>query len=380
MYDLIESKDLGNGYHILVHSDDRVWDSLSDYSDWEDNSISHNGFPNVNINSRVFTGPSGLYSAFEMAREDALADRADCCVYAVKKWNETVEELKGTHTFEVEIDWNAVAQKVYVEQWKPLVDSMLNYIIDCEDDDFFEHIQKLEEELVLTTINFFQAEQLGATIYGFFNDESQEDNMDTFPIRQKFIKVLTELKVETPKQLDDVVEFFCLGEHYVHSFENRFMIVDPDIPNRAIKTVDALFHENNPYVVMGEITDERNGFHLSQADCYEDSDCFIISEKPDGYRNVLSGVNQFLHGDWYSASVVYKVEDEDKYKYEDQMDYNDDLEANVVDTNDSCCGFESVEAAFENFEHWAESEPPKWTPEYAKLGDVAKCTSITFTH
>lgn len=380
MTDFIESKDLGNGYHILAYSDDRPWSTLSDYSDWEDNCISHTHFSNTNISAGVFTGPSGLFQAFQNALEDAQSDRADFCSFVVKKWNETVEELKGTHTFETPIDWNAIAQKVYVEQWKPLVESMLNYIIDCDDQDFWNHIEKLEDQLILTNIDFFQAEDLGQNIYDFFNDPDQEENRDTFPIRQKFIKVLTELVVETPEQLDTVIEFFTLGEEYVYDFEQRFMIPDPDIRNRAINTVNAFYHENNPYVAMGELSDDRDGFHLNHEDDPERADCFIISEKPDGYRNVLSGVNQFLNGDWYHAKVVYVVEDSDKFKYEDDIEWDSDLEAYVVDTNDSCCGFESTEAAFEAFEHWAESEPPAWTPQYSKLGDVAKCTSITFIH
>lgn len=379
MTDFIESKDLGNGYHVLAYSDDRPWSTLADYSDWEDNAISHNHFPKCNISSNIFTGPSGLFSAFQDALEDAQSDRADFCSFAVKKWNETVEELKDTHTFEVEIDWNAVAKKVYVEQWKPLVESMLNYIIDCDDQDFGDHIEKLEDELILNSVDFFQAEGLGQTIYDFFNNSEQADNLDTFPIRQKFIKVLTNLVVETPEQLDTVIEFFTLGEEYVYDFEQRFMIPDPDICNRAINTVNAFYHENNPYVAMGELSDDRDGFHLNYENNYEDADCFIISEKPDGYRNVLSGVNQFLNGDWYYAKVVYVVEDSDKFKYDDQLEYDEDLKANVVDTNESSYGYESTEAAFEAFSHWAESEPPAWTPKYDKLGSIAKCTSITFT-
>ena len=54
MTDFIESKDLDNGYHVLAYSDDRPWSNLADYSDWEDNSISHNGFPNANISSNTW--------------------------------------------------------------------------------------------------------------------------------------------------------------------------------------------------------------------------------------------------------------------------------------------------------------------------------------
>ena len=361
---------MDNNYAVVIEEDERPWNNLNDFSDWLDCGVSHNGFSGVNISENIFSSPSTLYQNLCLVMEEGYEAVGSGFAEAVKDWQRAKEDLKSCFTFETEIDFNQiVSEKIYPQHWKPLVDSHIEYIKQCDKGDFIEHFKNIDASLYLKELTLFKQQNLSQLITVFLEEEKPHKK-DFNKLKSVYCEVISKFEVKTVEDLDNLLDYFLRAYYDVINFENTFMLPDPDFSTRLQNSLADIYVEHNPYVEWGRVSDGYHGFSLDTENNFDRSNCLIISDKAKGYQNILSGVNQFLTGEWYYGSVYYIIPESELYKYAEDAEYNADLEAQVIDMADSCGCFETEEAVKEHFEGWIKSTPPKYKLNYRKLGTI----------
>lgn len=356
-----------SNYAVLIEADERPWNTLGDYSDWEDNSISHNGFKHEKIRSGIFNGASSLYASVCQAMDEGYEAVGDGFSRAVKHWEITVKDLASTHTFKQEVDFDSAAKHIFKEWWKPLVDSHIEYMKQVENTDRYEVFEKITETIYLKELVIFQNDNLYQRIQNCV-DKTGSDWIEATTSR--YVEMLEKLEVNNVTDLDNVLDLFLRGYYDTYDFENFFMIPDPDFETRLTQSLEYIYVECNQYVEWGQLGESRINFSIDTASDYDSSNCLIIAEKPECYESVLKGVNQYLEGDWYWGEVYFIVPENDLWKYEDQDDceYDSRFEAHVINQNESCGGFESEADVIEHFDYYKEMKDVEFKPNYKKLG------------
>lgn len=355
-------------YAVLIEEDERPYSNLRDYSDFEDNSISHLGFKNVGIDPTVFTGETQLFSKMDTVMEEPYELLDGGFQEWVNLWEKTKVLLKGTHDFsEQPVDYDAAAVTVFENYWQELLNSHVEFLEQGTEQDFKELCTNVEKSLYLKELKFFEGFDC-ELFQKYLEDDLNEKQIEEF--KKQYCEHVKNFKVKNVTDLDNVCDYFLRGDFDTWGFENCFMLPDPDILNKALNSYQDFCVNLNPYLEWGYLGESWKNFRIIDAEDFDNSNCIIIATKPKGYRNVLSSVNQYLEGEWFWGEVYYVVPENELWKYSDQAEYDARFEAFVINTNESCGGFETEEAVKEHFEYYETAEAPKFKLNYQRLGTV----------
>lgn len=355
--------DFKNGYVLKISATDSPYQSLGDYDEYLQDSL-------AGEDKQIFSSDSRYLTDMRTYLEEPYQIVSTGFSEIKQSWLSEVKRLKGTHCFDEQVDFDTIAQHIYKEWWKPLIDSHIAYMEDDEHN-FIEHMHNMDNDLQLKNLAVFNRNPNLLTLIGFSEaSEYDEDNLEA--LKKEYIAILQNFEVRKVKDLDDLLDLFILPYFDVPEAESTYMLPDPNIIGRIEESVFYAFVQGNPYVVGLEIRHGYMRYDLNTCDDHEKLNYLLISEKKDNGAALISGLNTYFSDEWYSGEVLYVVPEQDRFKYVDQALYmfDNELQAYVVDVNESYCGFESEESTIENFSYYSTAEPPKYALNFKKLANT----------
>lgn len=366
----LEIKKYPNGYAVCVSpSEHNPYNSLSDYDEFLGNAFT---FTNLAVR-KYSSGYFDSQNNFAQSISDYFYEYREKIGYHLRfKWEQAKRLISGTHTFNEDglTYWDDNANKIYKEHWKPVITEHLNYLKDCNDDDFSEFVENLDSALTLGNFPFVAKLLLPNPYYV---DEQ----------RKKWIDHLTAKLAEFESginltKLDEVIDFYMYGDNHVENWLKFSMIPDADYWTRYEKTIkDYLF--GSPFITPVSI---QHHYHLNICPISIDDDLgniegfmFIDSHQlennlKDAVKNFLQYADEFLSGDFYDVDLIFIVPEGKQHLYP-ECELSKDIGGYIVrDLNNPSVLCLGQNAALEYFDY-IEKEPPYHpTYNYTVLGQV----------
>lgn len=355
--------DFKNGYKLKISMDNSVYDSLGDYDEYSQAALFGERYSSFGNDLDYF---QKLRTYLEEPYEITSTGFKD-----IKSiWERQVKNLKNTHSFEEPVDFDAIAQHIYKEWWKPLINSHIEYM-NQEGDNFVDHMHHMDAALTLRNLEIFKQNPKLLEVVDFSTlTEYDEDQFEE--LRKEYISILQGFEVKTVQDLDNILDLIILPYFDVEEAESTFMIPDPDLANRINQSTYYAFVEGNPYVTAVIIYSNSYSYWIKSASKEDSYNYLIISGQKDNGESVIKDIQTYLNDEWYSGQLFYVVPDEDQFKYQGRTNYgfDEELGSYVVDLNDSCCGFDSEESVIEHFKYAETTEPPKYKLNFKRLANT----------
>ena len=306
---------------------------------------------------------------------------------AKSNWEMALTMMNATHgrpeAF-MSVNYDKIAWTTWNERWKPAYQTHIKWLENRLEEADYEEIRTYFDEIgyCITYSSYDIFDGLEMDIDDML-EETREDNTAFIKMTRTWINHL-ENQMSTEEQnfststLDMFIEFFhemwisvSNFEIYTEDGENPL-----DMTTLMRETAVDLYLNKNPCVFLADVTEGRYDYMLNvfdsskikhDAEDVDDANAFVIAESVEQANQVETGINQFLNGEWYYAKEIFIIPEGKEYLYDD---FEEEDGIKFIETGESCGGFESEEAAIENFEAADKLEDMKPTISYSTLGNV----------
>lgn len=381
-------------YGIIIEQDDeRIWNSLQDYDEWLDRAISVDTDSRSLSNMRkdLFSNEQSLFLNIDEELNTNIGSYTEPMASNAKKnWELSLRMMEDTHGRRdafMAVNYDKIAWIIWNERWKPAYSSHVMWLENrLEEEDFEglrEYFDDMGRHITYSVFDIFDGLEMDIDD---MLEETREDDTAFVKMTRTWINHLeNKMSVEehnfTTTTLDMFIEFFhemwiCVSNFTTYTEDGEACLGILDLMR---ETAVDLYLNKNPCVFLANVTDGYQEFSINvfdssetkhDADDVDNANAFIIAENSEHATSVEQGINQFLNGDWYYAQEIFIIPEGKEKFYED---FEEEEGMKYIETNESCCGFESEEAAIEHFNYGADNrEDLKPTISYSTLGNV-KC-------
>ena len=377
---------------IIEQEDERLWNSLQDYDEWLDRSISVNKSSRSlrNFNDKVFSNEQNLFLYLDEELNTNIGSYTESMASNAKRnWEMALRMMEDTHGLPeafMSVNYDKIAWTIWNERWKPAYEIHIKWLenrLEEEDfEDLREYFDDMSRHITYSSFDIFNGLEMDIDD---MLEETREDDTAFVKMTRTWISHL-ENQMSTEEQnfstsvLDMFIEFF----HEMWISVSNFEIYTADGENPLDMTtlmretaVD-LYLNKNPCVFLAGVTEGCDNFMITAFDSSEikhdaedvdNANAFIIAESAERAAAVEKGINQFLNGEWYYAKEIFIIPEGKEHLYDD---FEEEDGIKFIETGESCGGFESEEYAIEHFDHIDRLEDVKPTISYSTLGNV-KC-------
>lgn len=369
-----------NGYAALIYPDDtNPFSSIADFDEGLSNVLSFKVGSVENLNPEFFHTKNDIFEYVSNLVTNAQYDdeKDENALSNIVNKLKAVAELNGaSYLKEVPEIAEKVAQRIYKENWKPIIQSQLEYLQEIKEDaaEFNRFYTNTTLGLHLESFEFFN---------DYFSNINDFDGLEEIETWIKYYQNKLEkfdLKI-TVAELDQVMDYFDHIDSSVIDGHLFFMIPDPQITKRYVESVvDMLIQQ--PYVYTIRLYYSGYGtkavwvtngdFDIMSGVVFVNNYNQEIDQKLttiEYFQATLTELNNFLEGCFYSAELIFIPEKGTEHLYP-QGEYSYDLKLFVVSNIDECNLILGLDNAESYFDYIKEQPPYDPTYNYGALGSV----------